>query len=206
MRLTINSTIDNNGGPVTLLGNSAGILQMDTAGHDMGTFTINGEYTTTYQTILKLGINNALTTNQNLTLTKGIFDLAGFSQTVSNFTASANSALLFSVNKTNAAATNGYFIVNGTASVSGGALTVSNIGPAFQVGDRIKLFNQGVSGFSSINLPPGYNWVNKLAFDGSIQVGTGVPATYYVSPAGADTNPGTLGAPFQTLAAASVPT
>jgi autotransporter-associated beta strand protein len=82
VRLTINSTIDNNGGPVTLLGNSGGVLQMDTAGHDLGAFTINGENAATYQTILKLGIDDALTTNQNLTITKGVFDLAGFDQTV----------------------------------------------------------------------------------------------------------------------------
>lgn len=81
-RMTINSTIDNNGGPVTLLGNSAGVLLMNTAGHDLGNFTINGVYEPTYQTILRLGISDALATTKNLTLTRGIFDLAGFDQTV----------------------------------------------------------------------------------------------------------------------------
>jgi len=82
VRLTINSVIDNNGGAVTLLGNTAGILQLDVAGHDVGDFTINGAYTETYQTILKLGISDALATTKNLTLTKGVFDLGGFNQTV----------------------------------------------------------------------------------------------------------------------------
>jgi fibronectin-binding autotransporter adhesin len=82
VRLTINSVIDNNSGPVTLLGNSAGILQMDIAGHDIGDFTINGENAATYQTILKLGISDALVTNKNLIITKGIFDLGGYNQTV----------------------------------------------------------------------------------------------------------------------------
>jgi fibronectin-binding autotransporter adhesin len=94
VRLTINSTIDNNGGAVTLLGNSAGILQMDTAGHDIGAFTINGEYAPTYQTILKLGISNALATNQNLTITKGTFDLGGFNQTVNALSGVASVSLI----------------------------------------------------------------------------------------------------------------
>ena len=94
VRLTINSTIDNNAGPVTLLGNTAGILQMDTAGHDLGAFEIKGEYAPTYQTILKLGIDDALTTNQNLTLTKGTFDLAGFDQTVNALSGVALNSLI----------------------------------------------------------------------------------------------------------------
>jgi len=94
VRLTVNSAIDNNGGPVTLLGNTAGILQMDAAGHDLGDFTINGAYTETYQTILKLGISDALATDRNLTLTKGTFDLAGFNQTVNALSGVLNASLI----------------------------------------------------------------------------------------------------------------
>jgi autotransporter-associated beta strand protein len=94
MRLTINSAIDNNGGAVTLLGDSAGILQMDVAGHDIGDFTINGAYTETYQTILKLGINDALATNKNLTITKGTFDLGGYNQTVNGLSGVASVSLI----------------------------------------------------------------------------------------------------------------
>ena len=94
VRLTINSPIDNNGGPVTLLGDSAGILQLDVAGHDIGDFRVNGAYTETYQSILKLGISDTLASTKNLTLTKGTFDLAGYNQTVNALSGAASASLI----------------------------------------------------------------------------------------------------------------
>ena len=97
VRLTINSAIKNNGGALMLLGNTAGILQMDVAGHDIGDFTINGAYNlspTNYETILKLGISNALAITRNLTITKGTFDLAGYNQAVNALNGVLNASLI----------------------------------------------------------------------------------------------------------------
>jgi autotransporter-associated beta strand protein len=54
----------------------------------------------------------------------------------------------------------------------GGVLTVSNLGPALQLGDTFQLFNHPVSGFTAINLPnvAPYGWANNLAADGTIKV------------------------------------
>jgi autotransporter-associated beta strand protein len=119
VRLTINSLIDNNGGPVTLLGDTAGLLQMDMAGHDMGDFTINGAYNlapTNYQTILKLGIDNALNPNKNLTITKGTLDLGGFNQTVNALSGVLNASLIFNSGTTASKLTLGNGGGNGTYS------------------------------------------------------------------------------------------
>jgi uncharacterized repeat protein (TIGR02543 family) len=127
VRLTINSTIDNNGGPVTLLGNTAGILQLDVAGHDLGDFTINGAYAPTYQTILKLGISDALTTTKNLTLTKGTFDLAGFDQTVNAIGGVASASLITNSGATASKLTIGNGGGSGTFSgvIADGTATIS---------------------------------------------------------------------------------
>jgi autotransporter-associated beta strand protein len=117
VRLTINSTIDNNGGPVTLLGDTAGVLQMDAAGHDLGDFTINGESTATSQTILKLGINDALATDKNLTLTKGSFDLGGFHQTVNALSGVASVSWITNTGSADSTLTVGNG--NGSATFSG---------------------------------------------------------------------------------------
>jgi fibronectin-binding autotransporter adhesin len=66
---------------------------------------------------------------------------------------------------------------------AGGALTVTNIGAALQVGDTFQLFSTAVSGsFVTVNLPTNdsvnnvaYTWNNKLAVDGTIVVLTATP-------------------------------
>jgi fibronectin-binding autotransporter adhesin len=60
--------------------------------------------------------------------------------------------------------------VNGTLN-GGGTLTVTNAGASLLVaGDTFTLFSPGVSGFTSVNLPPGYSWDNQLAASGTIAV------------------------------------
>lgn len=83
--MTLNGTIDNNGGAVTVTGTNLGTLLLNASGNDLGDFTLNGAYTSGASpmfTTVKLGITDALATDKNLTLTKGIFDLAGNHQTV----------------------------------------------------------------------------------------------------------------------------
>jgi hypothetical protein len=212
-QLLINSTINNNGGPVTLTSTTAGpatankaygTLVLNTTGHSIGDFTINGTYVepVTNATILKLGVSNPLNTNANLNVISGMIDLNGFIQAVSNLTVAASGAIQMAVNRANAASTNGYFTVSGTPSVSGGTLFVTNVGAPFQPNDVIKLFNKAVTGFTSVSLPSGYNWQNRVAVDGTIRVIPAGPQTLYVSPSGSDTNIGSINSPMQTLAAA----
>jgi autotransporter-associated beta strand protein len=155
VRLTINSTIDNNGGAVTLFGNTAGILQMDAAGHDVGDFTVNGEQTATYQTILKLGINDALVTNKNLTLTKGTFDLAGFNQTVNALSGVVN---VSSITNSSASAS--------TLTVGNGGGTSTYAGTISSGSGTLKLVK---SGAGTITLT-GANSYNENSVEGGILV------------------------------------
>jgi autotransporter-associated beta strand protein len=67
---------------------------------------------------------------------------------------------------------------------AGGALVVTNIGAALQVGDTFQLFSSAISGtFASVSLPTNdvvnqvsYTWNNKLAVDGTIVVLTATSA------------------------------
>jgi hypothetical protein len=59
-------------------------------------------------------------------------------------------------------------------------LLVTNVGPALVNGDKFQLFNQAVSGFASVTLPPtdptggtNYQWQNNLTVDGSITLTNG---------------------------------
>jgi autotransporter-associated beta strand protein len=68
---------------------------------------------------------------------------------------------------------------HGLATVAG-TLTVTNLGGALTSGDTFFLFSTAVGGaFTTVNLPAGYTWTNKLAVDGSIQVlaVNGLPST-----------------------------
>ncbi len=81
--------------------------------------------------------------------------------------------IIMDLNRTAGAVTNDE-IVAPTISVSG-PLSVVNIGPDLQAGNRFKLFSLSVSGFASVSLPQTnasgnttYQWRNDLALDGSI--------------------------------------
>jgi autotransporter-associated beta strand protein len=88
----VNSVIQNNGGPVTVVGNDNSILILQASGNSIGAFTIN--YNNKDKNVVKLGIDDALATNQNLTLTRGAFDLAGFDQTVNALSGVLNNSLI----------------------------------------------------------------------------------------------------------------
>jgi hypothetical protein len=67
-------------------------------------------------------------------------------------------------------------------------LSVTNIGPALQVGDSFQLFPSAVSAFTAISIATNdatgsiYTWNNKVASDGSIEV-TGVVSPINPNPA-----------------------
>lgn len=96
----LNSTINNNGGPLLLTSTGAtgnyGTLQMNVAGNAIGDITINGTFNdpVLQATILRLGISNPLSQTNNLTITAGELDLAGFNQTVNGLIGTANVALV----------------------------------------------------------------------------------------------------------------
>jgi autotransporter-associated beta strand protein len=83
--------------------------------------------------------------------------------------------LVLSLNRTNAQTSSKIAFASGTVTY-GGALTVSNIGPALQVGDVFHLFPSAVTTFSTINLPAAdanlyaYTWKNNVAVDGTVTV------------------------------------
>jgi hypothetical protein len=75
--------------------------------------------------------------------------------------------------------TNGELAVTGTLTV-GGTLVVTNVGADLVNGTTFKLFNQAVSGFTSVTLPAQdpthtktYTWNNNLTANGTIQLASG---------------------------------
>ena len=95
-----------------------------------------------------------------------------------NLTLQAGAGMIVRLNTASSpAATNDALLVVGTQSIAGSTLTVTNIGPALTNGQSFYLFNQSAPGFTTVNLPAGYTWTNKLAIDGSIQVLSVVSAT-----------------------------
>ena len=88
-----------------------------------------------------------------------------------------NGTIAMELNPTNSPATND-LITAASVRVTGGTLTVTNVGPDLNVGDTFKLFSVPVSGaFATVSLPVSnvlntiaYTWMNKLAIDGTIKV------------------------------------
>jgi autotransporter-associated beta strand protein len=89
--------------------------------------------------------------------------------------ASISGLMAMSLNRTNTPVNCSQLSVSGTFTV-GGPLTVTNIGPALQVGDTFHLFGSGVSGFSSVTIATNdangviYTWENDVATLGSVKV------------------------------------
>lgn len=80
--------------------------------------------------------------------------------------------LVMELNRTNAQPNDKLVSSSGTIS-GGGTLTVTNLGPALQGGDVFQLFNQPVSGFTTLVLPAvpaGSVWQTNLSLNGSIRV------------------------------------
>src|SRR5262249_50053518 len=60
-----------------------------------------------------------------------------------------------SLNRTNSVINSGRLAASGSGSITitGGTLTVTNVGPDLGTGDVFQLFNQAVHGFTTVNLP-----------------------------------------------------
>jgi autotransporter-associated beta strand protein len=80
--------------------------------------------------------------------------------------------VLVEINKSLALTNDFVDATNGaTISVFSGAVTITNIGPPLQAGDKFFLFNQAVSGGSALTVSgAGCTWQNDLESDGSITV------------------------------------
>ncbi len=89
-----------------------------------------------------------------------------------------NGTLLLSLNRTNAQTSSSVVFAGGNTVTYGGTLSVTNIGPALQVGDVFHLFPSAVTTFASIQLPTTdasgttYTWNNNVADNGSVTVAT----------------------------------
>jgi autotransporter-associated beta strand protein len=75
---------------------------------------------------------------------------------------------------------NSKLVATGTITATGGTLVVANIGPDISNGTKFVLFNQAVTGFSSITLPSSnpantsaYIWQTNITVDGSITLVSG---------------------------------
>jgi len=87
-----------------------------------------------------------------------------------------NGNLLMECNRTNTPVNCDRLVSSGGTITYGGTLSVTNIGPALQVGDTFQLFPSAVGTFSAINLATTdatgntYVWTNKVALNGSVEV------------------------------------
>ena len=84
-----------------------------------------------------------------------------------------NGGVLIRLNKSLAPAqSNDMVSVSGALANSGiGTVTVTNLGPALQVGNSFKIFNKAVANGNAMTVAgAGVTWTNKLALDGSIEV------------------------------------
>jgi len=90
--------------------------------------------------------------------------------TVSN-SVTLGGATIMELDRINGVTTNDMLVANSIS--ASGALTVNNIGPTIFNGSVFRLFSIPVSGFSSVTLPAGYGWNNKLSVDGTIELVSG---------------------------------
>jgi autotransporter-associated beta strand protein len=134
---------------------------LDVTGRSGQMLTLNSGQTLTGGGML----NGALTTLSGSTLNPG--------NTVGTLTIKGNIVLngttVMEINRTNSQTSDQLAATTGSIS-GGGILTVTNLGPGLQTGDIFQLFNQTVTGFTTINLPAGYVWSNNLMDNGTIQV------------------------------------
>lgn len=173
---TNTGTVSVNGGTLALSGsgsfNNAAVIAVGTsASYDVtaagGTLTLNSG-----QTLKGSGtVTGNIVAGSGSTINPG--DGVGTLTVTGNATLSG--VLLMELNRTNTLATNDSLVVSGTLN-AGGTLTVTNLGPALQVGDSFALFSAGVSGFA-YNLETNdyvnnvkYTWNNTVSSDGKITV------------------------------------
>ena len=120
-------------------------------------------------------IRGPVALNGGAALSPGSSNAPGILTLSNSLSLSPGTIAVFDLNKTNALLTNDSVVVSGSLSATNSILTVLNQGPSLAVGDSFKLFSQPVTGFSTLNFPPGYFWTNKLAVNGSIQVSALAP-------------------------------
>ena len=141
-----------------------------------GTLLLNGVNTYTGNTLVTAGtlggsgsIAGNVTVQLGGTITAGDTNGVGQLTIGGNLTIAANVAV--DVNRS-VSPSNDVIAVTGTLTKTGaGTLTVANLGPALQVGDRFTLFSKPVVGGASLTVSGGaVTWTNKLVVDGSIQV------------------------------------
>jgi autotransporter-associated beta strand protein len=135
-------------------------------------------------------VNGNVVAGTNATVSPGINSLGTLTL---NNALTLNGTSFMELNRTNAGQTND--LIAAASVAAGGTLTVTNLGPALRTGDKFKLFSVPVTGaFSVTNLPltfvddslvvQNYQWTNKLAIDGTIEVLVG-----YVPVPTVNTNP-----------------
>ena len=148
-----------------------------------GNSTYSGSTTVTNGALGGTGsIASALTVLPAGTLAPGGSSIGTF--TVNN-SATLGGAVYMRLNQSNPGQSNDQLVVTGTLSATGGALTVTNVGPILTNGSTFKLFNKAVT-FTTVTLPlvglSTYQWTNNLAVDGSITLGSGGVIAYTPNP------------------------
>jgi autotransporter-associated beta strand protein len=108
----------------------------------------------------------------------------GWSNSIATLTVTGSATLggtnYMKLNRTNAV-NNSDRLQAASVAVSGGALIVTNVGPAFIVGDTFTLFSAPVSGsFAATSMPAEdsvnqYTWTDRLAIDGTVVVASVTP-------------------------------
>jgi autotransporter-associated beta strand protein len=143
---------------------------LDVTGRPDQTLTLNAG-----QTLTGSGsINGNVAALAGSTLNPG--DTIGTLSVLDNVTLAGG--LVMELNRTNTQTSDQLVSILGAITVTG-TLTVTNLGPALQAGDRFTLFNQPVSGFATVSLPPvgGNGWANNLANNGTVAVVSTAPPT-----------------------------
>jgi fibronectin-binding autotransporter adhesin len=144
-----------------------------------GTMIVNGTNSTSSTHVYVGGLGNSGTfINGPVTVEPGTTLVANGSvgpfTIMSDFTNDA-AAMVFEINKL-ASPANDFVNVSGNLvrNVTGGTLTVKNLGPHILVpGDKFTLFSQPLTNGASVSVSGGRaTWVNNLAVDGSISVAT----------------------------------
>jgi autotransporter-associated beta strand protein len=146
-----------------------------------GALLLNGNSTYTGPTTVSSGtlggtgsITSPLTLAASATLAPGSSSSSVGTFTI-NSTANLQGAVDLKLNQSGPTASNDEVVVTGALTASG-TLVVTSVGGTIVNGTTFQLFNQPVTGFSSVTLPSGggsYNWNNNLSMNGSITLASG---------------------------------